>query len=69
MFIENVHREHTDELTGAKIVTIKTKKTTTVTPRRAAQNTWCNVFKKDKECRGKEIPTSIVSNRIKDSTN
>ena len=68
MFIENVHREHSDELTGAKIVTIKTKKTTTTTPRRSGQNTWCNIFKKDKECRGKPSPTSWIeiSNKIPD---
>jgi hypothetical protein len=66
MFIENIHVEDKDEVTGTKIVNIRTKKTTIVTPKRASPNSWCNTFYKDKECKRKEIPTSWVeiSNKI-----
>lgn len=68
MFIEKIHKEDEDQLTGAKILTIKTKKPNFSTPTRAAQNSWCNAFRKDKECFGKTFPNPWVelSNKIPD---
>lgn len=66
MFIEKIHMETQDEITGAKILSVKTKKPNILTPTRAAQNSWCTAFKKDKECSGKTLPNSWVelSNKI-----
>jgi hypothetical protein len=38
MFIESIHRDDEDQLTGTKILSIKTKKNMITTPRRAAHN-------------------------------
>lgn len=66
MFIESIHRDDMDEMTGTKINTIKTKKTSIQTPLRGANNSSCNTFKKDKECRKTQLPTSWIeiSNKI-----
>lgn len=70
MFIEKIHREDEDQITGAKIFTVKTKKPNFTTPTRAAQNSWCSSFKRDKECRGKKFPNPWIeiSNKIPDET-
>lgn len=66
MFIENIHRDDIDEITGTKINTIKTKKGSIQTPLRGANNSYCNAIKKDKECRKTPFPTSWIeiSNKI-----
>lgn len=66
MFIEKIHRDEMDEITGTKINTIKTKKINFQTPARGSNNSGCNVFRKDKECRKKTFPTPWIeiSNKI-----
>ena len=66
MFIEKIHQDDIDEITGTRINSIKTKKGNIQTPLRGANNSYCNAFKKDKECRNKPFPTPWVelSNKI-----
>ncbi len=70
MFIENIHQDNMDEITGTKINTIKTKKVKFQTPTRGSNNSTCNAFRKDKECRKTSFPAPWIeiSNKIPNPT-